>query len=83
MFQGEKAETTQAHRVASLHAGVVLSVISVFLQINILCPQEDFLVCLPNFPGPKVISQVLKYSSDIAKLVFFPPNENCLDNRGW
>lgn len=34
IFQGKKAETTQAHVVGDLHAGVVLSMITVLLQLN-------------------------------------------------
>lgn len=55
MFQREKAETTQAHTVVSLHAGVVLPVISVFLQLNIryfVHKKISYYVCL--------ISQILR-----------------------
>lgn len=34
VLQGKKAETIQAHRIGHLHAGVVLSMNSVFLQLN-------------------------------------------------
>lgn len=79
VLQGKKAETTRAHIIRDLHAGLVLCVIGVFLQLNMhsfVHMKVSYYACL--------ISHILRWnSSDIAKPVFFLPNENCLDDTGF